>query len=119
MDESLTGCASSEPYALQVTDDSMEPEFPRRCIVVIDPFPQCEDGAFVVAEYDEVRWFRQYVVREGRRFLVPLNRRYPEIELTAPVKILGLVIQRNVRRKIKHYPLGQLGSAPPPPVTTH
>ena len=25
-------CGSSEPYALQVTDDSMEPEFPKNCV---------------------------------------------------------------------------------------
>lgn len=107
MDESLTGCASSEPYALQVTDDSMEPEFPRHCIIIIDPFPRCDEGAFVVAEYDEVRWFRRFVRRDGRPFLVALNGRYPEIELRESYRILGLVVQRNVRRKIKHYPLGQ------------
>ena len=30
-------CGSSEPYALQVTDNSMEPEFPKDCIVIVDP----------------------------------------------------------------------------------
>ena len=30
-------CGSSEPYALQVTDDSMEDEFPKNCVVIIDP----------------------------------------------------------------------------------
>ena len=29
-------CGSSEPYALQVTDNSMEPEFPKDCIVIVD-----------------------------------------------------------------------------------
>ena len=106
----MTGCASSEPYALQVTDDSMEPEFPMHCIVIIDPFPQCEDGAFVVAEYDGVRWFRRFVIRDDCRFLLPLNERYPEIELRDPFAILGLVVQRNVKRKIKHYPMGKLPS---------
>ena len=27
-------CGASEPYALQVTDDSMESEFPKDCIVI-------------------------------------------------------------------------------------
>ena len=27
-------CGASEPYALQVTDDSMEDEFPKNCIVI-------------------------------------------------------------------------------------
>jgi SOS-response transcriptional repressor LexA len=108
IDQAMTGCVSSEPYALQVTDNSMEPEFPARCVIIVDPFPQCEDGAFVVAEYDDVRWFRRFVMREGRRFLVALNPLYPEFELTGPYTIVGLVVQRNVRRKIKHYPMGQL-----------
>lgn len=112
MDQELGGCASSEPYALQVLDDSMEPEFPNQCIIIIDPFPQCEDGAFVFVEYDEVRWFRRFVMRDGRKYLVALNERYPEIELTETYTILGLIVQRNVKRKIKHYPLGQLADGP-------
>ena len=110
IDHTTTGCGSSEPYALQVTDDSMAPEFPMHCIIIIDPFPQCDDRAFVIVEYDDVRWFRQFILRDRRRFLVALNERYPEIELTAPYTILGLVVQRNVERKIKHYPLGQLAA---------
>lgn len=109
-----TGCGSSEPYALQVLDDSMEPEFPKHCVIIIDPFPQANDGAFVFVEYDDVRWFRQLVIRQGRQYLVALNERYPEIELTEPFTIIGLVVQRNIRRKIKHYPMGIS-----PPEQTH
>ena len=29
----LGGCGSSEPFALQVTDNSMEPEFKKGCII--------------------------------------------------------------------------------------
>ena len=36
-------CGSSEPYALQVTDNSMEPEFPMNCIVIVDPSGACND----------------------------------------------------------------------------
>ncbi len=108
----MTGCASSEPYALQVIDDSMEPEFPNQCIIIIDPFPQCGDGAFVFVEYDKVRWFRRFVIRNERKFLVALNDRYPEFELTEDYTIIGLVVQRNVKRKIKHYPMGQLVAGP-------
>ena len=37
-------CGSSEPYALQVTDNSMEPEFPKDCIVIVDPSGTCKNG---------------------------------------------------------------------------
>ncbi|MCB1878117.1 MAG: S24 family peptidase [Chromatiales bacterium] len=104
----MSSCASSEPFALQVTDNSMEPEFPDKCIIIIDPFPEAGDGAFVVAEYDDVRWFRQFRIIDGRRYLMALNDLYPEIELVEDYTILGLVVQRNVRRKIKHYPMGLL-----------
>ena len=40
-------CGSSEPYALQVTDNSMEPEFPKDCIVIVDPSGSCNDGQYI------------------------------------------------------------------------
>ena len=40
-------CGSSEPYALQVTDNSMEPEFPKDCIVIVDPSGSCVDLSLI------------------------------------------------------------------------
>ena len=37
IDDIHSDCGASEPYALQVTDDSMHPEFTLNCIVIIDP----------------------------------------------------------------------------------
>ena len=45
-------CGSSEPYALQVTDNSMEPEFPKDCIVIVDPSGSCVDGQYIFVEYE-------------------------------------------------------------------
>lgn len=106
-------CAESEPFALQVTDNSMEPEFPDKCIIIVDPFPQCGSGAFVMVEYDDVRWFRQFIIREdGTRALIALNEIYPTIELTEEYSILGIIVQRSMRlngkRNVKHYPDGLL-----------
>lgn len=101
----MSKCEESEPYALQVTDDSMEPEFPSGCIIIIEPALDCRDGQFVVAEYDDVRWFRQFVVHDGVRYLAALNDTYPSIELEKDYAILGIITQRNVKRKIKHYPV--------------
>ncbi len=112
VDAELSSCASAEPFALRVIGDSMAPEFPEHCIIIIDPAHYCENGAFVIAEYEGIRWFRRYVEHEGVRFLVPLNPAYPELELTQPLEILGLVVQRNIRRQIKHYPNGQFPAHP-------
>lgn len=97
-------CSLSENYAAQVLGDSMEPEFPDQCIVIIHPTDVAYSGAFVFAEAEGVRWFRQYVKdAEGTR-LVALNDLYPEIYLDKlKWKILGVVVQRNIRRQVKHY----------------
>jgi len=44
-------CSTLEPYALRVLGDSMEPEFPDGCIVIVDPGYAPRDGAYVVVEY--------------------------------------------------------------------
>ena len=113
-----TDCSLSEPYALQVLGPDMEPEFPDQCIVVIDPTDQCGDGAYVFIEVEDVRWFRQY--REdaaGNRWLVAENPLYPDIELNGrPYKILGVIVQRKVRRQpAKHY--SRYPNAPQPAVS--
>jgi phage repressor protein C with HTH and peptisase S24 domain len=101
----MSECDHLEPYALQVLGDSMEPEFPDQCIVVIEPIDRVASGAYVFAEVEGVRWFRQYVKGDdGREWLIALNDLYPEIDLTGlEWKILGVITQRNVRRKVKHY----------------
>ena len=101
----FTGCSLSEPYALQVLGNEMEPEFPDQCIVVIRPEDSCTDGMNVFVEVEGVRWFRQYRRdATGRETLVALNDLYPEIDLTGlEWQVLGIIIQRNIRRQIKHY----------------
>jgi len=98
-------CGLHENYAAQVLDDSMEPEFPDRCIVIISPANACYNGAYVFAEVEGVRWFRRYLrADDGTEKLVALNDLYPEIALDGLAwKVLGIVVQRNIKRKIKHY----------------
>ncbi len=96
-------CGASEPYALQVTDDSMESEFPKDCIVIIDPTKDCKNGDFVFVEYDGVRWFRKYEERKENKYLIALNDLYPEIELDDSFDIIGIIVQKNNKRKITHY----------------
>ena len=103
-DGSLSSCASSEPFALQVLGDSMEPEFPNECVVVIEPNDECRSGAYVMAEVENSYWFRRYLNDDNGERLVALNRDYPEIPLDdMNWKIVGVIVQRNIRREVKHY----------------
>jgi SOS-response transcriptional repressor LexA len=98
-------CSYNELYALQVLDDSMEPEFPEKCIIVIEPSQVCASGAYVIIAVDGERWFRQFLTdKEHSHRLVALNDGYPDISLDgADYKIEGVIVQRNIRREIKHY----------------
>jgi SOS-response transcriptional repressor LexA len=113
------GCSMQEPFALQVLGDEMEPEFPDKCIIIVEPNNTCADGMYVFVEVEGVRWFRQYVRDEnGRERLIALNDLYPEIELAGlQWQVLGVIIQRNVRRKIKHYSYRAAPAATQVPVT--
>jgi SOS-response transcriptional repressor LexA len=111
-----SGCALQEPFALQVLGPDMEPEFPDKCIVIVEPTEYCRSGMYVFAEVEGVRWFRQYVHDEqGRERLIALNERFPDIDLNGlDWKVLGVIIQRNIRRKIKHYEYADGPSNRPP-----
>lgn len=100
-----TGCAMQEPLALQVLGPDMQPEFPDKCIVIIEPTNFCRDGMYVFAEVEGVRWFRQYRRdADNREWLIALDPTFPQIEVTQlEWKVLGVIIQRNIRRNIKHY----------------
>jgi len=110
-----TGCSMHEPYALQVLGDEMEPEFPDRCIVIIEPTNQYRNGCYVFAEVEGVRWFRKYVKdTQGRECLTAENRIYPDIELNGlEWNVLGVIIQRNIRRRITHYDYSREPDAAP------
>ena len=103
IDDIHSDCGASEPYALQVTDDSMHPEFTLNCIVIIDPVGQCHDGQYVFIEYEGVRWFRKYSEIAGKKYLLALNDMYPEIQLDNSFDILGVIVQKNMKGAIKHY----------------
>lgn len=98
-------CSYNELYALQVLDDSMEPEFPLNCIIVIEPSEVCASGAYVIISVDGERLFRQWIRDgSGQARLVAPNPRYPAIPLDGTHhKIEGVIVQRNIRRKVKHY----------------
>jgi phage repressor protein C with HTH and peptisase S24 domain len=104
-DTTMADCSLLEPYALQVLGDSMEPEFPEKCIVIIEPVNTCGDGAFVFVEVEGVRWFRQLREdQQGNRWLQAINDLYPSIDLQGlEYKILGVIVQKNIKRSVTHY----------------
>lgn len=96
------GCSELEPYALQVTGDSMAPEFWDGCVIIIEPGSAARHGSFVVVDHDGDTLFRQLQIESERRFLKPLNVSYPVIELTGTHNIRGVVVQRTGRRRSQH-----------------
>jgi DNA polymerase V len=112
VNDPLSSCSQSEPFALQVIGDSMEPEFPDGCIVVIEPSDWCQHGMFVMALVEGVRWFRQYLKDDRGERLVALNDLYPGIDLAGlEWNVEGIIMQRTLRRgqtrsgrrEAKHY----------------
>lgn len=99
------GCSSLEPYALRVLGDSMEPEFPDGCIVIVDPGHAPRDGSWVIVEFAGDVFFRQMIFDGERRLLKPLNPKYGAFELTPPYTVRGCVVQQAGRRRSqrKHY----------------
>lgn len=107
-------CKEAEPFALRVLDDSMQPEFRRGCIIVIDPTGRATDGSYVLADdgtqtddATEGLVFRQLRQNEqGGWLLCALNDQYPAIATTDDLGlIVGVIVQRaGVRRSYhKHY----------------
>ncbi len=91
----LGGCGSSEPFALQVIDNSMEPEFKKGCIIIIDPSGVVEHGSYVLAMVENGYIFRQLVIEDGVHYLQPLHEDYlhekRQITLEA---VTGVIVQQ-------------------------
>ncbi len=105
----LGGCGASEPFALQVIDDSMEPEFKRGCVIVIDPGGVIENGCYVLVMVENGYIFRQLAIEPGQYFIQPLNEAYMH-ERRAIVQdaIKGVIVQQagatGKKKDRKHYP---------------
>jgi SOS-response transcriptional repressor LexA len=102
---SQSSCSTLEPYALRVLGDSMDPEFPEGCVVIVDPGGAPRDRSFVIVEFAGDVFFGQLIVEGERRHLKPLNPKYGSFELTPPYTIKGCVVQRAGRRRsqARHY----------------
>lgn len=91
---------SPAAYALRIAGESMEnpagnPTFPNGSIVIIDPERQPENGRAVVVRLVNSKdvIFKQLVIEGGRKYLKPLNPRYPIIEIDESAVFCGVAVQ--------------------------
>ena len=99
-----TCATNSEPYALQNIGDKMSPEFSENCIIIIDPSMPIHHNAFVIIEFEDDLYFRQYIEERDKKLLRCLNSEYEDIELGDIFKVRGCVVQQKQRKqKLLHY----------------
>jgi SOS-response transcriptional repressor LexA len=83
-------------YVLRVTGVSMEPVFRDGELIFVDPEAEARHGSFVVVrlDHEKTATFKQLVVERGRRYLRPLNDRWPDpiIEVEGAATICGVVV---------------------------
>ena len=94
----MTGCAGSEPFVLRVLGNSMEPEFDEGEIIVIEPGPCCDHGAYVIAMHEGEYIFRHRRVENNDLFLKPLNDTYPTLRVEDKNLIKGRIIGKSSGR---------------------
>ncbi|RMH46424.1 MAG: SOS response transcriptional repressor [Gammaproteobacteria bacterium] len=95
---------SDGAFALEITGDSMLPEFRPGDRVIIDPSLQPRPGDYVVAKLDDEQeaTFKKYRVRSpGVIELVPLNDDYPTLTIDAehPGRIIGVEVEHRKYRR--------------------
>lgn len=97
-----SSCSESEPFALQVIDNSMEPEFDQGCIIIIDPTGIVRDGAFVFAKDNQDEYiFRRLRINANKYYLEALQPEYESFEIR-PEQIQGIISQRAGKRRSYH-----------------
>ena len=99
-----TCATNSEPYALQNIGDMMSPEFSENCIIVVDPSIPIHHNAFVIVDFEDDLYFRQYIEEKGKKILRCINTDYEDIELNNIFEVRGCIVQQKQRKqKSLHY----------------
>ena len=99
-----TCATNSEPYALQNIGDMMSPEFSENCIIVVDPSMPIHHNAFVIVDFEDDLYFRQYIEEKGKKILRCINTDYEDIELNNIFEVRGCIVQQKQRKqKSLHY----------------
>ncbi len=99
-----TCSTNSEPYALQNIGDMMSPEFSENCIIIVDPGMPIHNEAYVIIDFNDELYFRQYVIENNKHLLRCLNSSYEDIQLNNDFEVRGCVTQQKQRKqKSLHY----------------
>jgi SOS-response transcriptional repressor LexA len=99
-----TCATNSEPFALQNIGDMMSPEFSENCIIIVDPSMPIHNKAFVIIDFEDELYFRQYIEEDNKKILRCLNTEYDDIELSKIFEVRGCIIQQKQRKqKSLHY----------------
>jgi SOS-response transcriptional repressor LexA len=99
-----TCATNSEPYALQNIGDMMSPEFSENCIIIVDPSIPIHPNAFVIVDFEDELYFRQYIEEGNKKILRCLNSEYEDIELSNTFEVRGCIVQQKQRKqKSLHY----------------
>ena len=99
-----TCATNSEPYALQNIGDMMSPEFSENCIIIIDPSMPIHHNAFVIIDFENDLYFRQYIELDNKKLLSFINSKYEDIELNNKFEVRGCIVQQKQRKqKSLHY----------------
>lgn len=107
-DQMSGGCGGAEPFALQAIDNSMEPEFKKDCIIIIDPTGVARHGSYVLATVENGYIFRQLVQEDDKYYLQPLHEDFAHEKRSISFDAIeGVVIQQSgakgKRSERKHY----------------
>ena len=94
-----TCATNSEPYALQNIGDMMSPEFSENCIIIIDPSMPIHHNAFVIIDFENDLYFRQYIELDNKKLLRCINSKYEDIELNNNFKVRGCIVQQKQRKE--------------------
>ena len=96
--------SNSEPYALQNIGDMMSPEFSEDCIIIVDPSMPIHPEAYVIVDFEDELYFRQYIEEGHKKILRCLNSEYEDIELGDIFEVRGCIVQQKQRKqKSLHY----------------
>ncbi len=102
----MGSCSSRDIFALQVLDDTMEPEFKKGGVIVIDPEGRVQNESYVIANVNKQWIFRQLFIEDGVFTLRALKEGEEEHTISGIDEIEGVIIQQTGRRRKdrKFYP---------------
>lgn len=80
-------------YALRVVGNSMEPQFPEGCTIIVEPEEIPHNKSFIIAMLSDSNkaTFKQLIDDESGKYLKPLNREYPMIPVDGNFSVCGVV----------------------------